>query len=102
MIRRPPRSTLFPYTTLFRSRRREDALEHAAAARTTTGWWLGDGVADFRPRPASLARVLIERHQTFRCLVLRMRLTGPGPAGARGLLIASLRKPHPPPGGQLP
>src|SRR2546430_11432407 len=25
MIRRPPRSTLFPYTTLFRSRLREDA-----------------------------------------------------------------------------
>src|SRR5256885_13263461 len=25
MIRRPPRSTLFPYTTLFRSRRRRDA-----------------------------------------------------------------------------
>src|SRR2546422_2699055 len=24
MIRRPPRSTLFPYTTLFRSRQRED------------------------------------------------------------------------------
>src|SRR2546427_8446782 len=37
MIRRPPRSTLFPYTTLFRSRRRrhpeavqvEDAAAHA-------------------------------------------------------------------------
>src|SRR2546425_9647667 len=29
MIRRPPRSTLFPYTTLFRSRsRREARLEH--------------------------------------------------------------------------
>src|SRR3712207_8866439 len=28
MIRRPPRSTLFPYTTLFRSRRRV-GLEHA-------------------------------------------------------------------------
>src|SRR5256885_10774543 len=27
MIRRPPSSTLFPYTTLFRSRRR-DAVEH--------------------------------------------------------------------------
>src|SRR2546430_11423568 len=25
MIRRPPRSTLFPYTTLFRSRHRRDA-----------------------------------------------------------------------------
>src|SRR5436853_5376992 len=29
MIRRPPRSTLFPYTTLFRSHLREDVgLEH--------------------------------------------------------------------------
>src|SRR3712207_7006715 len=33
MIRRPPRSTLFPYTTLFRSVRRHDAevLERALA-----------------------------------------------------------------------
>src|SRR2546430_9996279 len=31
MIRRPPRSTLFPYTTLFRSRRRERARERRAA-----------------------------------------------------------------------
>src|SRR2546425_3112648 len=28
MIRRPPRSTLFPYTTLFRSQRSEFLLEH--------------------------------------------------------------------------
>src|SRR2546430_12259250 len=27
MIRRPPRSTLFPYTTLFRSQRAADALD---------------------------------------------------------------------------
>src|SRR2546422_6368119 len=27
MIRRPPRSTLFPYTTLFRSRRDDDLAE---------------------------------------------------------------------------
>src|SRR5258707_12043044 len=31
MIRRPPRSTLFPYTTLFRSRRR--AVDHPAELR---------------------------------------------------------------------
>src|SRR3712207_8410149 len=31
MIRRPPRSTLFPYTTLFRSQRQK-AGEHAATA----------------------------------------------------------------------
>src|SRR6266850_1049334 len=32
MIRRPPRSTLFPYTTLFRSRRTGNALPRGAAA----------------------------------------------------------------------
>src|SRR5258708_21816658 len=32
MIRRPPRSTLFPYTTLFRSRSKEH-MEHASQAR---------------------------------------------------------------------
>src|SRR2546427_6980230 len=32
MIRRPPRSTLFPYTTLFRSRAR-GALEHAGVGQ---------------------------------------------------------------------
>src|SRR2546430_12659452 len=30
MIRRPPRSTLFPYTTLFRSRRRGQAIARDA------------------------------------------------------------------------
>src|SRR2546422_10922448 len=29
MIRRPPRSTLFPYTTLFRSERRHDVREYS-------------------------------------------------------------------------
>src|SRR3989454_1236527 len=35
MIRRPPRSTLFPYTTLFRSRR--DVLREALAKRLGQG-----------------------------------------------------------------
>src|SRR5437870_12624174 len=33
MIRRPPRSTLFPYTTLFRSRPRLDQAEEALGVR---------------------------------------------------------------------
>src|SRR3712207_7425282 len=43
MIRRPPRSTLFPYTTLFRSRRplgglvRRHERGHAAAVPLPTG-----------------------------------------------------------------
>src|SRR3712207_8758627 len=33
MIRRPPRSTLFPYTTLFRSPMHEDLVEHEHQSR---------------------------------------------------------------------
>src|SRR5438105_7955895 len=33
MIRQPPRSTLFPYTTLFRSEREAAQIVHAAHAR---------------------------------------------------------------------
>src|SRR3712207_7224679 len=37
MIRRPPRSTLFPYTTLFRSAVR-DTLSAAYPERAAAGW----------------------------------------------------------------
>src|SRR5256885_7011830 len=37
MIRRPPRSTLFPYTTLFRSRRLREQQPHRAASRGHQG-----------------------------------------------------------------
>src|SRR2546427_4529860 len=36
MIRRPPRSTLFPYTTLFRSRTEVNAIVFAAGASAYT------------------------------------------------------------------
>src|SRR5437870_6715947 len=37
MIRRPPRSTLFPYTTLFRSRRRDREKEDVQEGRVVPG-----------------------------------------------------------------
>src|SRR2546426_9406334 len=37
MIRRPPRSTLFPYTTLFRSHHRSVSLDHQRAAHPRAG-----------------------------------------------------------------
>src|SRR3712207_7967788 len=37
MIRRPPRSTLFPYTTLFRSRKNLDVLLDAVEAAAASG-----------------------------------------------------------------
>src|SRR2546430_12570928 len=45
MIRRPPRSTLFPYTTLFRSRRRRGRgdPEHEPLARRLLDAEDGDG-----------------------------------------------------------
>src|SRR3712207_8291377 len=48
MIRRPPRSALFPYTTLFRSSRAEPRRRGLQAARgtaegTAPGWAAGEG-----------------------------------------------------------
>src|SRR6478736_2116250 len=37
MIRRPPRSTLFPYTTLFRSRRRLNGQRHDDIGQSCRG-----------------------------------------------------------------
>src|SRR2546423_7511717 len=82
MIRRPPRSTLFPYTTLFRSRAATDRTRRpaapgssagsAAAARARTSPGRG-GVAGRRPR-----RVRSEEHtselQSLAYLVCRLLL----------------------------
>src|SRR3712207_8141650 len=68
MIRRPPRSTLFPYTTLFRSmaapRRGLGEGEQPAArsapirgGRRTAGTARGAGPAPLEPRRASPGRV---------------------------------------------
>src|SRR3712207_8689517 len=38
MIRRPPRSTLFPYTTLFRSQRVASLEQEIAAVLTEDAW----------------------------------------------------------------
>src|SRR3712207_8824390 len=41
MIRRPPRSTLFPYTTLFRSRFDADPVRHAVGDQAVPPQGLG-------------------------------------------------------------
>src|SRR6266540_7287193 len=48
MIRRPPRSTLFPYTTLFRShraRRHYGCFDHFGKEAESYGWATASGVA---------------------------------------------------------
>src|SRR3972149_2831420 len=52
MIRRPPRSTLFPYTTLFRSLPVPDR-EHAAHLRVPGAALRGGGIAPARDRKST-------------------------------------------------
>src|SRR2546430_13630460 len=54
MIRRPPRSTLFPYTTLFRS-----GVAHAVAAGQVVDALKGDGAID---RAVTLECIRSEEH----------------------------------------
>src|SRR2546427_5353365 len=56
MIRRPPRSTLFPYTTLFRSKRLGRLLRERCRGRTA-------GVAEQHVETAHL--VVHPLHETF-------------------------------------
>src|SRR2546428_2264773 len=86
MIRRPPRSTLFPYTTLFRSARAE-GLDHAReplAPRTVDLVPDPVGVDDARPelgqdrRYGALARADPAREPDDRSRHRRRRYPNPG------------------------
>src|SRR3712207_8331985 len=62
MIRRPPRSTLFPYTTLFRSRDRSELVEHLAenfirALRHLIEHCIEPGVKGYTPSDFPLAHL---------------------------------------------
>src|SRR5258707_11452310 len=58
MIRRPPRSTLFPYTTLFRS---EDAAARPATARSFAPVGSGKFPAGMSPLHSTKVTLLISR-----------------------------------------
>src|SRR2546422_10569086 len=57
MIRRPPRSTLFPYTTLFRSPLFPGPFLHIGADET---WELGSGQSKAQAEAIGLGRVYLE------------------------------------------
>src|SRR5688572_31524992 len=63
MIRRPPRSTLFPYTTLFRSQRVGRALRRRREARDAAAARVGlaDGVED---GVVLVERLVLEEHRS--------------------------------------
>src|SRR5258707_4991615 len=68
MIRRPPRSTLFPYTTLFRSARCPAAPSRSAPARRRPGAaWLRccprseEHTSELQSRQYLVCRLLLEK-----------------------------------------
>src|SRR3712207_8115367 len=69
MIRRPPRSTLFPYTTLFRSQQREDRPEERRpqvlrARRAARADLVADRALDhLHVAVAPLLQALVEVHE---------------------------------------
>src|SRR2546427_9282544 len=78
MIRRPPRSTLFPYTTLFRSHGAA-ALQHIALAHHGAAAELADGVAGlgagkFHGRAAARSEEHTSELQSQSNLVCRLLL----------------------------
>src|SRR5258705_9172288 len=52
MIRRPPRSTLFPYTTLFRSKAEGDAFTPPQRLTTYKRAWVTPLELDVHPHPS--------------------------------------------------
>src|SRR3712207_8252663 len=59
MIRRPPRSTLFPYTTLFRSC--SPSREYRRTQRTVSGAWASARERRYRARSSALMRTRSRR-----------------------------------------
>src|SRR6266700_5767078 len=73
MIRRPPRSTLFPYTTLFRSRRRE---YRRPARRNGRGPWFlrrprsEEHTSELQSRGKLVCRLLLEKKNKQALIIL--------------------------------
>src|SRR3989454_6346299 len=97
MIRRPPRSTLFPYTTLFRSCISVRSVDHESLVIVlSTGGSPLDGAALSELAEVRVAWVRVEREGDAACLAARV-LHGDSPdqfrdrvrrwAGARGWAV---------------
>src|SRR2546430_13525899 len=85
MIRRPPRSTLFPYTTLFRSTHQEVMDTTARVQNEFTALVLGvlqkrseEHTSELQSQSNLVCRLLLEKKKTFvpaRSCVIRLNCT---------------------------
>src|SRR2546421_9615559 len=86
MIRRPPRSTLFPYTTLFRSLKHFDpALVWYAIGSVLAAFAVGYRFAVWMQSSAAHTSELQSRSEIGRCLILQIITWPVGPILPHGL-----------------
>src|SRR2546422_2968955 len=86
MIRRPPRSTLFPYTTLFRSRARQSQIEHsnetgparivlAPGSEDVSSWARSEEhTSELQSRLHLVCRLLLEKNTPVRLVVVLVEI----------------------------
>src|SRR3712207_8497945 len=94
MIRRPPRSTLFPYTTLFRSRGRRRSRPRPRrghdAERARVGWDAGGGSVGVPARRSEEHTSELQSRQYLVCrLLLDNKTDADGATRARGAAIVA-------------
>src|SRR2546430_4311923 len=74
MIRRPPRSTLFPYTTLFRSRYDRDAVRAAgilARPRVDHGLRSEEHTSELQSQSNLVCRLLLEKKKNRKAMEVK-------------------------------
>src|SRR5579872_7580077 len=82
MIRRPPRSTLFPYTTLFRSERRAVGMgaQLPRPGSADAGLRSEEHTSELQSRPHLVCRLLLEKKKKQQ---IRQSLTNKQPTNPR-------------------
>src|SRR5436190_18170400 len=85
MIRRPPRSTLFPYTTLFRSRWRAAFATATSCGSTTSAAPASprseEHTSELQSHSDLVCRLLLEKKKNCLAASLRLRLCLVAPLG---------------------
>src|ERR1035441_5094954 len=90
MIRRPPRSTLFPYTTLFRSHHRDSTPPRECHHTRNQPGRSEEHTSELQSLRHLVCRLLLEKKKNKRTTIVRHPLTGRGNPRSRSLLVSEV------------